>query len=152
MLNTLPSLSLFFELSYNPNVLRPGVPPGNFYLPDQESIMKFPNKVLYLFAAFAASCATALPAFAAEPLKGDLDAAKSKVSMCIGCHGIVGYRSSFPEIYSVPKIAGQNDKYIQSSLRAYASGERTHPTMTVIAKSLSDQDIADLGAYYSNLK
>jgi cytochrome c553 len=49
-------------------------------------------------------------------------------------------------------IAGQNDAYIRAALRAYAVGERTHPTMDAIAKSLSDQDIADLAAYYSKLK
>lgn len=102
--------------------------------------------------ALAAVCTVSFPVFAADPPKGNIEAAKAKVSMCIGCHGIPGYRASFPEIYSVPKIAGQNEKYIQSSLRAYASGERTHPTMDAISKSLSDQDMADLAAYYSNLK
>ncbi|MCM0034775.1 MAG: cytochrome c [Burkholderiaceae bacterium] len=102
--------------------------------------------------ALAAACTVALPVLAADPPKGNIEAAKAKVSMCIGCHGIPGYRASFPEIYSVPKIAGQNEKYIQASLRAYATGERTHPTMDAISKSLSEQDMADLAAYYSNLK
>jgi len=102
--------------------------------------------------ALAAACTVAFPVLAADPPKGNIEAAKSKVSMCIGCHGIPGYRASFPEIYSVPKIAGQNEKYIQASLRAYATGERTHPTMDAISKSLSEQDMADLAAYYSNLK
>ena len=126
--------------------------------------MKFPNNVLSLFVgamttrssiaslALAASCAMAPPVLAADPPKGNIEAAKAKVSMCIGCHGIPGYRASFPEVYSVPKITGQNDKYIQVALRAYASGERTHPSMNAISKSLSDQDIADLAAYYANLK
>ena len=39
--------------------------------------------------------------------------------MCIGCHNIPGYQASFPEIYKVPKIAGQNAKYIVASLAAY---------------------------------
>jgi cytochrome c553 len=94
----------------------------------------------------------ATPVLAADPPKGNIEAAKAKVSMCIGCHGIPGYRASFPEVYRVPKIAGQSDKYIQVALRAYASGERTHPSMNAISKSLSDQDIADLAAYYANLK
>ncbi len=102
--------------------------------------------------ALAAACTVVFPALAADPPKGNIEAAKAKVSMCIGCHGIPGYRASFPEIYSVPKIAGQNEKYIQSSLRAYATGERTHPTMDAISKSLSDQDMADLAVYYSNLR
>jgi cytochrome c553 len=126
--------------------------------------MKFPNNLLSLFVgamttrssiaslALAASCAMATPVLAADPPKGNVEAAKAKVSMCIGCHGIPGYRASFPEVYRVPKIAGQSDKYIQVALRAYASGERTHPSMNAISKSLSDQDIADLAAYYANLK
>ncbi len=126
--------------------------------------MKFPNNLHSLFVgatttrtsvatlALVASCAVAAPVPAADPPKGDIEAAKAKVSMCIGCHGIPGYRASFPEVYRVPKIAGQSDKYILVALRAYASGERTHPTMTAISKTLSDQDMADLAAYYANLK
>jgi cytochrome c553 len=126
--------------------------------------MKFPNNVQSLFVgamatrssiaslALAASCAMATPVLAADPPKGNIEAAKAKVSMCIGCHGIPGYRASFPEVYRVPKIAGQSDKYIQVALRAYASGERTHLSMNAISKSLSDQDIADLAAFYANLK
>jgi len=102
--------------------------------------------------AIALSCVFASSGFAADAPVGNPEAAKAKVSMCIGCHGIPGYHASFPEVYSVPMIAGQNDAYIQSALRAYAAGERTHPTMDAIAKSLSDQDIADLSAYYSKLK
>lgn len=91
--------------------------------------------------------------FAADaPVVGDPVAAQAKVAMCIGCHGIKGYRSSFPEVYSVPMIAGQSQEYIVVALQAYASGERTHPTMLAIAKSLSPQDMADLAAYYANLK
>ena len=102
--------------------------------------------------AMAVSCVFASAGFAADAPVGNAQAAKSKVSMCIGCHGIPGYHASFPEVYSVPMIAGQNDAYLQAALRAYAAGERTHPTMDAIAKSLSDQDIADLAAYYSKTK
>ena len=45
-------------------------------------------------------------------------------------------------------IAGQSAKYIENSLQAYKKGERSHPTMRAIAGSLSDQDMADLAAYY----
>jgi len=89
---------------------------------------------------------------ASEPVKGSIEAGREKNSMCIGCHGIPGYKASFPEVYSVPKIAGQNQQYIIVALRAYASGERTHPTMDAISSSLSEQDMADLAAYYANLK
>lgn len=89
---------------------------------------------------------------AAAPLmanaQGNAEAAKAKISMCIGCHAIPGYKASFPTVYSVPMIAGQSGKYIESALQAYKKGDRSHPTMRGIAGSLSDQDIADLAAYY----
>lgn len=95
------------------------------------------------------------PVGAAEPVgtaTGDPEAARGKVSMCIGCHGIAGYKASFPEVYHVPKIAGQNAGYIEAALNEYKKGSRSHPTMDAIAASLSDQDIADLAAYYSQQK
>ena len=84
----------------------------------------------------------------AQDIKGDVKAGERKNAMCIGCHGIAGYQASFPEIYKVPKISGQGAKYIVSALNAYKKGERKHPSMKGIAYSLSDQDMADLGAYY----
>lgn len=72
-----------------------------------------------------------------------------KAAMCIGCHGIPGYRMAYPHVYHVPMIAGQNAKFIESALNAYKSGERKHPTMAAIAGSLSDTDISELAAYYS---
>lgn len=84
----------------------------------------------------------------AASAQGDAEAGKTKNSMCIGCHEIPGYKSSFPSVYHVPMIVGQSAKYIESALQAYRKGERSHPTMTAVAASLSDQDIADLAAYY----
>ncbi len=81
----------------------------------------------------------------------DAAAGKQKAAMCIGCHGIIGYQASFPEIHKVPMISGQNAKYIVASLSAYKKGERKHPTMKGIAGSLSDADMADLAAYYEAL-
>lgn len=78
----------------------------------------------------------------------DVKAGEKKIAMCIGCHGIVGYQASFPEVHKVPMIAGQNAKYIVSALQAYAKGDRKHPTMRGIAGSLSEQDMADVAAFY----
>ena len=97
---------------------------------------------------FSAAQAAETPA----PAEGNIENARSKISMCIGCHGIDGYKASFPEVYHVPKIAGQNAAYLAAALHEYASGARSHPTMDAVAASLSEQDIADLAAYYSNLK
>ena len=85
----------------------------------------------------------------AQELKGDIKAAEGKVAMCIGCHGIPGYQASFPEIHKVPMISGQSAKYLVSALTAYQKGERKHPTMRGISGSLTDQDMADLAAYYA---
>jgi cytochrome c553 len=73
---------------------------------------------------------------------------RDKTAMCIGCHGIPGYKTAFPEVYHVPKIAGQQPAYLINALKAYRSGERSHPSMRGIAASLSDRDMADLAAYY----
>lgn len=81
---------------------------------------------------------------------GDAAAGKQKNSMCVGCHGIGGYKTAFPEVYSVPKIGGQHAAYIVKALQAYKSGERNHPSMKAIAADLSDKDMADLAAYYAS--
>lgn len=78
----------------------------------------------------------------------DAKAGEKKIAMCIGCHGIPGYQASFPEIHKVPMIAGQNAKYIVAALQGYAKGDRKHPTMRGIAASLTEQDMADIAAFY----
>jgi cytochrome c553 len=79
---------------------------------------------------------------------GDAAAGKNKIAMCIGCHGIPGYKTAYPDVYHVPMIAGQQPAYIVKALQAYKTGERKHPSMRGIAASLSDKDMADLAAYY----
>lgn len=79
---------------------------------------------------------------------GDPKEGEKKAAMCIGCHGIKGYQASFPEVHKVPMISGQGGKNIAAALNAYKKGERKHPTMRGIAVSLTDQDIADLSAFY----
>ena len=102
--------------------------------------------LITLATALAASLAWA-PSARAQ----DADAGARKASMCIGCHNIAGYQATFPEIYKVPKIAGQNAKYLISALTAYRKGERKHPSMRSIAATLTDQDMADLAAWYERL-
>jgi len=106
-----------------------------------------PTLIRSLVAA-ATFSATAVGA-QAQGLAGDVAAGKKKAEMCIGCHGVPGYQNSFPEIHKVPMISGQSGPYIVASLAAYKSGERRHPTMRGIARSLSDQDMADLAAFYA---
>jgi cytochrome c553 len=96
-----------------------------------------------ILSAFAVSAPAQAPA-------GNAAAGKSKISMCTGCHGIPGYKTVYPYLYQVPMITGQQTVYIVNSLQAYKSGARSHPSMRGIAQSLSDQDMADLAAYYSS--
>ena len=101
------------------------------------------SKAIPLLLALAGALTT-VPAVQAQ----DAAAGEKKAAMCIGCHGIVGYQASFPEIHKVPMISGQGAKYIVAALTAYKKGERKHPTMRAVAGSLSDADMADLAAYY----
>jgi cytochrome c553 len=106
------------------------------------------NKLWLPLTALLVASVTTL-SVSAQEISGNTKAGEKKIAMCIGCHGIVGYQASFPEIHKVPKISGQGAKYITSALNAYKKGERKHPTMRGIADSLSDQDIADVAAYYA---
>ena len=107
------------------------------------------NKLLTTMFALAVACVTV--SAQAQKITGNAEAGAKKTAMCVGCHGIIGYQASFPEIHKVPMIAGQSSSYIVSALTQYKGGERKHPTMRAIADSLSEQDMADLGAYYSQL-
>jgi cytochrome c553 len=73
---------------------------------------------------------------------------QNNLSMCVGCHGIPGYKTAYPEVYHVPKLGGQSPVYLVNALKAYRSGERNHPSMRGIAASLSDKDMEELAAYY----
>ena len=96
--------------------------------------------------ALAALCGTA-----SAQTAGNSAAAHDKTQMCIGCHGIPGWRTAYPEVYSVPLIYGQHPAYIVRALQSYKSGERSHPSMRAIAATLSDQDMANLAAYYGGV-
>jgi cytochrome c553 len=103
------------------------------------------NQLLTSMLCAATLLTLAVPSQAA----GDPQAGQQKNSMCQGCHGIPGYRTAYPEVYSVPKIGGQHADYIVAALKAYKSGDRVHPSMVGIVASLSDQDMQDLAAYYA---
>ena len=87
----------------------------------------------------------------AEPTPEQAAAGKKEaanVAMCIGCHGIPGYKTAFPDVYHVPKIAGQQPGYLFNALKAYKSGERSHPSMRGIAATLSEEDMKKLADHY----
>lgn len=83
--------------------------------------------------------------------EGDPMAGKNKAETCMGCHGVAGYDNAYPH-YSVPKLGGQHAEYIVTALKEYKSGKRWHPTMQSQAASLSDEDMADIAAYFDSLK
>jgi cytochrome c553 len=106
------------------------------------------NTTTLLGAALAAILAAPLAMAQGAPA-GDAAKGREKTQMCQGCHGIEGWRTAFPEVYRVPKISGQHEAYLVKALQQYKSGERSHPSMRGIAASLSDQDMADLAAYFA---
>lgn len=109
------------------------------------------SKLTTLIGAAAIAGLLSTGAAAQDAKAGKAADGKHKIAMCLGCHNIPGYQASFPEVHKVPKIAGQGAPYLSSALAAYRKGERKHPTMHGIAASLTDQDIADVAAYYEQL-
>ena len=91
-----------------------------------------------------AQIALALPAVAQSPV-GDPQAGRKKAGMCRTCHGLDG----FARIPIAPHIGGEPASYLEKQLKAFRQGTRTHEMMSVVAKSLDDQSIADLAAWYS---
>jgi len=82
---------------------------------------------------------------------GDPAAGRQKAETCLGCHGIPEYVNVYPT-YHVPKIGGQHADYLAAALKAYRSKERSHGTMRANANLLTDEDIADIAAYFATLK
>ncbi len=77
----------------------------------------------------------------------DAAAGRTKAGMCATCHGPLGLST----LIDAPNLAGQPEIYLTEQLKAYRSGRRVHDVMSVIAKSMSDADIADLAAWYSSI-
>jgi cytochrome c553 len=98
-----------------------------------------------LGAAFAVASHAALGQGAPQADKPTLE---SFHAQCIGCHGIPGYKTAFPHVYHVPRIAGQQPGYIVAALKAYKSGDRSHPSMRGIAASLTEEQMEQLAEYY----
>lgn len=96
--------------------------------------------------ASAAPAPAAAPAAAAGP--GSAERGRAISYTCLGCHGVPGYKNAYPN-YSVPKLEGQHPEYIVIALQAYRSGDRSHMTMHSQASTLSDQDMADIAAFFA---
>ena len=81
---------------------------------------------------------------------GNVEAGKQKAYTCVGCHGNPVTSNAYPA-YRAPLIGGQSADYIVAALKAYRDEQRWHPTMQAQAKSMSDEDMADLAAYFASL-
>ena len=79
---------------------------------------------------------------------GDMKVGRIKALMCQACHGLDGL-SKVPD---APNIAGQLEPYLVAQLQTFKSGARKSDSMSVVASSLSDQDIEDLAAYFSAIE
>jgi cytochrome c553 len=105
------------------------------------------NGKIVLATLFSVACA----AFAAAAQEGDPKAGEFKAMSCTGCHSIPGHSNVYPS-YHVPRVGGQHAQYIIAALNAYKNGDRSHKTMQAQAATLSDQDIADIAAYFAAAK
>jgi cytochrome c553 len=84
-------------------------------------------------------------------LPGDAERGAVLAQTCTGCHGIPSYFNANPA-YHVPKLGGQSADYLEVALQGYRRGTRGHETMQAQASSLSDQDIADVAAYFESFE
>jgi cytochrome c553 len=91
------------------------------------------------------TCAAVLTATTAH---ADREAGRQKAQLCATCHGPMGMGT----IANTPNLAGQPEVYLSEQLKAYRSGKRVHDTMTLIAKPLTDDDIANLAAWYAAIQ
>ena len=79
-------------------------------------------------------------------LAGDAAAGKAKSASCVGCHGMTGISAN--PLW--PNLAGQQEQYLVKQLQAFKAGERADPNMTALSSALSEQDIADIAAWFSS--
>lgn len=101
-------------------------------------------------ALIAAAISASLFAGASQAA-GNAEAGEKKAQTCMGCHAVKGYYNVYPT-YRVPRIWGQHEAYLVAALKGYKNGDRSHETMTSQAASLSDQDMADIAAYFAQNK
>lgn len=83
-------------------------------------------------------------------LQGNVERGQKLAMTCSGCHEVSGSHNAYPS-YHVPKLGGQHADYIEVALQGYRSGLRSHPTMQAQASTLTNQDIADIAAFFASL-
>jgi len=100
------------------------------------------------YLAGVAGFLAVVPAVPTSALAADAASGRTKAAKCTVCHGLDGIAKN----PNAPNLAGESTIYIRKQLSAFRSGERKDPQMSLMAKNLSDEDIADLAAWYSSLK
>ncbi len=95
---------------------------------------------LFLFALL-----TALLFAASSAMAGDAAAGKAKSAICASCHGANGI--SLNPMW--PNLAGQKEQYLAKQITAFRDGTRKDPMMAPMVAALSDDDIANLAAYFA---
>ena len=93
----------------------------------------------------ATACAAIAVAAAQAAAAADVKAGRQKALQCQTCHGLDG-QAKLPD---GPNLAGQNEIYLAKALKDYRSGARQNEMMSLVARNLKDEDIADLAAYYA---
>ncbi len=96
---------------------------------------------------FAVSAVAVVAAANNAQAGGDPSAGREKAKVCRTCHGMDG----IGRLPHVPNIGGETDFYLTKQLKAFRKGDRRDEQMGIIARNLSDQDIADLAAYYASI-
>ena len=105
------------------------------------------RRTLRLAAARVAT--SAVLAITSGPAFADAAAGKKLAQQrCAVCHGVDG----LAKMPIAPHLAGENEVYIQTQLKAFRTGKRVHEMMSVVVQQLSDQDVADLAAYYAAIE
>lgn len=128
-------------------VYRPASEPYGF----RRKILVIPRNTMKTVVRFSIGVFTlGLQALIVPATYADGDAAegRKKAETCLGCHAAINIENAYP-MYRVPKVAGQHPEYIVAALNAYRSGERPHKTMQANAANLTDEDIADIAAYFA---
>ena len=97
-----------------------------------------------MYKFVVAALLLALPGWASAT---DAERGRQKAAVCVACHGADG----IAVIAEYPNLAGQKVKYLQLAIKAYRDGERRHAVMSPMAAGLSEQDIADIAAFYASL-
>ena len=109
-------------------------------------VSSIPGRTHAIAGLLVAAALFAISGTASEA--GDLKTGRAKALMCQACHGLDGL-SKVPD---APNIAGQTEPYLVTQLQAFKSGARNNDAMSLVAKSLSDNDVDDLAAYFSGIE